>query len=194
MSILSTRPVADTVARLFAATINPTPKPGVRFPHIDGHTTTISIPTRHGDVEATLYRPTSMTGDRPAVYVNVHGGGFVIGHREQDDPWCRLHPAGDRRESGPGRHLRSVVHHDRLGERVLRRLLGGGGGTSPLPRSRRGDGWILRPSSYFGGLRGWVPVVGPLLLRQRSRPRRRDHGRGDRDGRGQADKDAVRST
>jgi acetyl esterase len=25
----------------------------------------------------------------PAVYINVHGGGFVVGHREQDDPWCR---------------------------------------------------------------------------------------------------------
>ena len=23
------------------------------------------------------------------MYVNVHGGGFVVGHREQDDPWCR---------------------------------------------------------------------------------------------------------
>src|SRR6202000_3541036 len=22
-------------------------------------------------------------------YVNVHGGGFVVGHPEQDDPWCR---------------------------------------------------------------------------------------------------------
>jgi acetyl esterase len=89
LSILSRRPVADIVARVFAATINPTPKPGVRFPDIHGHTTTISIPTRHGDVEATVYRPTSTTGDRPAVYVNLHGGGFVIGHREQDDPWCR---------------------------------------------------------------------------------------------------------
>jgi acetyl esterase/lipase len=26
---------------------------------------------------------------KPGVYVNVHGGGFVVGHREQDDPWCR---------------------------------------------------------------------------------------------------------
>jgi acetyl esterase/lipase len=23
------------------------------------------------------------------VYLNVHGGGFVVGHPEQDDPWCR---------------------------------------------------------------------------------------------------------
>ena len=69
--------------------MNPTPKPGVRFHDISGDSAAISIPTRHGDVEVTVYRPKSTTGDRPAVYVNIHGGGFVIGHREQDDPWCR---------------------------------------------------------------------------------------------------------
>jgi acetyl esterase len=89
LSILSARPVADAVARVFARAISPAPKPGVRFPEIGGHAATISIPTRHGDVEATVYRPTSASGDRAAVYVNVHGGGFVVGHRDQDDPWCR---------------------------------------------------------------------------------------------------------
>ena len=88
MSILSIRLVADAVARAFAASINPTAKRGVRFPEIDGHTTVVAIPTRHGDVAATVYHPPSSTA-RPAVYVNVHGGGFVVGHREQDDPWCR---------------------------------------------------------------------------------------------------------
>jgi acetyl esterase/lipase len=80
--------VADTVARLFAATINPTPKPGVRFPEIAGRTTEITIETRHGPAAATVYRP-EPTAAKPGVYVNVHGGGFVVGHREQDDPWCR---------------------------------------------------------------------------------------------------------
>jgi acetyl esterase/lipase len=89
VSILSTRPVADAVARAFAAAINPAPKPGVRFPEINGRTTAIAIPTRHGDVAATVYRPLPTMPTRPAVYVNVHGGGFVIGHREHDDPWCR---------------------------------------------------------------------------------------------------------
>jgi acetyl esterase len=89
VSILSTRPVADAVARAFAAAINPAPKPGVRFLEIDGRTTVIAIPTRHGDVAATVYQPLSPMPTRPAVYVNVHGGGFVVGHREQDDPWCR---------------------------------------------------------------------------------------------------------
>jgi len=77
------------LARLFAAVVNPTPKPGVRFPEIAGHTTEASIETRHGPVAATIYHPPPQAA-RPAVYVNVHGGGFVVGHREQDDPWCRF--------------------------------------------------------------------------------------------------------
>lgn len=88
MSILSRQPVADVVARLFAAMLNPAAKPGVRFPEIAGHTTEISIDTRHGPVAATIYHP-EPTAAIPAVYVNAHGGGFVVGHREQDDPWCR---------------------------------------------------------------------------------------------------------
>lgn len=88
MSILTRQPVADGVARLFAALLNFAPKPGVRFPEIPGHTTEISIDTRHGPVAATIYRPEPAAAT-PAVYVNAHGGGFVVGHREQDDPWCR---------------------------------------------------------------------------------------------------------
>ncbi|TRW78516.1 alpha/beta hydrolase [Mycolicibacterium sp. 018/SC-01/001] len=60
----------------------------MRFPRIVGRTTVIDIPTRHGPVGATVYRPDPRV-HRPAVYVNIHGGGFVVGHREQDDPWCR---------------------------------------------------------------------------------------------------------
>jgi acetyl esterase len=93
MSILSRRPVADMVARMFAARINgaihPALKPGVRFTEIAGGTTDISIETRHGPVAATIYQPQSPTGI-PGVYVNAHGGGFVVGRREQDDPWCRF--------------------------------------------------------------------------------------------------------
>ncbi|MDX1880119.1 alpha/beta hydrolase [Mycolicibacterium sp. 141076] len=89
MSILAKPIVADAVARLFSSTINPAPKPGVRFPEITGSTTSAVIPTRHGDTAATVYWPKS-DGVPPGVYVNVHGGGFVVGHREQDDPWCRF--------------------------------------------------------------------------------------------------------
>ncbi|MUL63532.1 carboxylesterase [Mycobacterium sp. CBMA 234] len=89
MSILAKPVVADAVARLFSSTINPAPKPGVRFPEIVGNTTSVVIPTRHGDTAATVYWP-EPAGVAPGVYVNVHGGGFVVGHREQDDPWCRF--------------------------------------------------------------------------------------------------------
>ncbi len=79
--------MADALARLFAAAVYPRPKPGVRFPEISGRTAETTIETRHGRVAATIYHPESPT--EPGVYVNVHGGGFVVGHREQDDPWCR---------------------------------------------------------------------------------------------------------
>lgn len=88
MSILSFPVVADTVARMFAAAVNPTPKAAVRFADIAGRTTQLTIPTRHGPVTATIYHPPS-EAQSPPVYVNVHGGGFVVGHPEQDDPWCR---------------------------------------------------------------------------------------------------------
>jgi len=89
VSILSTPLIADSVARLFSAAINPAAKAAVRFPEITGRTTTASIPTRHGDTTATVYHPPTRPDQPPPVYVNVHGGGFVVGHREQDDPWCR---------------------------------------------------------------------------------------------------------
>ena len=89
MSVLQWQLVADSVARLFGATVDPAPKPGVRFPDIAGHTSTVSIPTRHGETTATVYRPEPVGDQKPPVYVNIHGGGFTVGHREQDDPWCR---------------------------------------------------------------------------------------------------------
>lgn len=88
MSILSVPVVADTLARVFAAAVNPAPKAAVRFPEWTGRTSELAIPTRHGVVSAAAYHPPAGTPN-PPVYVNVHGGGFVVGHPEQDDPWCR---------------------------------------------------------------------------------------------------------
>ncbi len=87
-SILSRRGVADTIARGFATVVNPAAKEAVRFPEIAGRTTTEVVPTRHGPTSATVYHPMTGVGGA-AVYVNVHGGGFVVGCPEQDDPWCR---------------------------------------------------------------------------------------------------------
>ncbi|KUM10013.1 carboxylesterase [Mycolicibacterium neoaurum] len=87
MSVLSTPLIADTLARLFSRVVKPSPKQAVRFADIPARVSTVAIPTRHGDTEADIYRP---EGDPDGVYVNIHGGGFVVGHREQDDPWCRF--------------------------------------------------------------------------------------------------------
>ncbi len=49
----------------------------------------ISIPTRHGDVRAFVYRNQSDPNRRLPVYLNFHGGGFVIRNPEQDHALCR---------------------------------------------------------------------------------------------------------
>src|ERR1700744_713065 len=43
---------------------------------------------RRGAVPAVGCRPAASAGLAP-VYVNFHGGGFVVRHPEQDDPFCR---------------------------------------------------------------------------------------------------------
>jgi acetyl esterase len=88
MSILSAPLIADIVARLVSAAIIVGPGDEVAFTEIEGRTTEVSIPTRHGFTPAVIYHPEPQA-TTPGVYVNLHGGGFVIGHPEQDDPWCR---------------------------------------------------------------------------------------------------------
>ena len=89
MSILSTPLLADSLSRLFATVARTAPNAILRFPEITGRTAAACVPTRHGEVGAAIYHPPVEAGARPAVYVNVHGGGFIVGHPEQDDPWCR---------------------------------------------------------------------------------------------------------
>ncbi|MDT7802534.1 MAG: hypothetical protein QOI78_5967 [Actinomycetota bacterium] len=87
MSVLAVPLVADTLARLFGAIPAAGVRPHLRFPEIPGRTREVRVPTRHGEVEATVYAPPSTPG---GVYVNAHGGGFVAGRRAGDDPWCRF--------------------------------------------------------------------------------------------------------
>ncbi|WP_344682632.1 alpha/beta hydrolase [Saccharopolyspora taberi] len=68
--------------------MGPRLKAELRFGEVPGRTRSLEVPTRHGNVPCTVYRPPS--GDAgTGVYVNLHGGGFVVEHPEQDDPWCR---------------------------------------------------------------------------------------------------------
>lgn len=89
MSILSTPVVADLAARVLDRLGGQRPPGAVRFAEIPGRSEQLSIPTRHGAMAATLYLPPDGTGRARGVYVNSHGGGFVIRHPEMDDPWCR---------------------------------------------------------------------------------------------------------
>ncbi|MCU1529104.1 MAG: Alpha/beta hydrolase fold-3 domain protein [Frondihabitans sp.] len=49
--------------------------------------TEIPVPTRHGTVRCLVYRTPGATGARP-LYVNIHGGGYVVRAPEMDDPLC----------------------------------------------------------------------------------------------------------
>ena len=74
MSILSIPVVADTVARVFAATVNPAPKAAVRFADIPARTSQASIPTRYGPVTATIYHPPSDVGPRRCTSTSTAAG------------------------------------------------------------------------------------------------------------------------
>lgn len=90
MPLLSLPFIADPMARLFAAVAGGTTPPAeLRFDDVPGCSRDATIPTRHGPLAATIYLPPDNADARPPVYVNVHGGGFAVGHPEQDDPWCR---------------------------------------------------------------------------------------------------------
>lgn len=88
VSLLSRPFVADSIARALSALSGLAPPPRRQFADLAVNTTAISVPTRHGDVPCTIYRAPGTTGRTP-VYVNVHGGAFIMRYPEQDDPWCR---------------------------------------------------------------------------------------------------------
>jgi acetyl esterase len=88
MSILGMPVVADTIARLAQLAPGPRLADEVSFPELTVRTEAVTIPTRHGDVRGLVYWPDD-SGSPAPVYVNFHGGGFVMRHPEQDDPFCR---------------------------------------------------------------------------------------------------------
>ncbi|WP_416071574.1 alpha/beta hydrolase [Streptomyces sp. ME02-8801-2C] len=62
----------------------------LRFTDIPKRTETLRVETSVGPVTCTVYRPpVTGTAAAPPVYVNFHGGGFVIARPEQDDHLCR---------------------------------------------------------------------------------------------------------
>ncbi|MFD5007389.1 alpha/beta hydrolase [Streptomyces mutabilis] len=66
------------------------PIPELRFTDLPGHTRTLTVPTDSGSVPCTVYEPRPEPGSQPPpVFLNLHGGGFVMRHPEQDDHICR---------------------------------------------------------------------------------------------------------
>ncbi|MBN2909487.1 alpha/beta hydrolase [Polycladomyces sp. WAk] len=48
------------------------------------------VPTPVGDSRVLVYRPLRSSEGSLPVYVNFHGGGFILGSAEMDDVWCRV--------------------------------------------------------------------------------------------------------
>ena len=88
MSMVGRTLIADPLARLLQRRPGPRLPQQLSFEELPARTETVTIPTRHGDIGAVVYWPEA-GDDLPPVYVNFHGGGFVVRHPEQDDPLCR---------------------------------------------------------------------------------------------------------
>jgi acetyl esterase len=80
--------IADALAQLMRLMPPSRPAPELSFAELPARTVPVTIPTRHGEVRAVVYLPAASSGPVP-VYVNFHGGGFIMRHPEQDDPLCR---------------------------------------------------------------------------------------------------------
>lgn len=82
--------LADGAATLLQrAPRGPRLPPEVAFAELPASTEEIDVPTRHGILRAIRYSPQSGAAGR-GVYLNLHGGGFVIRHPGQDDALCRF--------------------------------------------------------------------------------------------------------
>ncbi|MEE2040720.1 alpha/beta hydrolase [Nocardiopsis sp. CT-R113] len=95
MTILSRPPIARLVARSMQAGMALAAGPATRraharLPEYPRRTGALTVPTSYGPAHVTVHRPGGGAGSGPpAVYVNLHGGGFVLGWTEMDDPLCR---------------------------------------------------------------------------------------------------------
>jgi acetyl esterase/lipase len=87
--------IADALMWLIQRRPQPQAARQASFADLPAHIVNVTIPTRHGDLRADVYLPEPSDAPVP-VYVNLHGGGFVVRHPEQDDPLCRYLAANAR--------------------------------------------------------------------------------------------------
>ncbi|MFF6807101.1 alpha/beta hydrolase fold domain-containing protein [Streptomyces sp. NPDC012616] len=85
---LSPRVQARAVQLLLGGTMSRV-HPELRFSDVPKNTRTLRVETGAGPVACTVYLPPVVAGPPAPVYVNFHGGGFVVARAEQDDHLCR---------------------------------------------------------------------------------------------------------
>ncbi|MBD9726889.1 alpha/beta hydrolase [Streptomyces caniscabiei] len=61
----------------------------LRFTDVPKRTETLRVETGAGPVDCTVYRPPTAAPTPAPVYVNFHGGGFIVARPDQDDHICR---------------------------------------------------------------------------------------------------------
>ena len=90
MSVLARPAVAALAAKGFQRLVRLSERRSspVRFPEFPRNTRELTIPTSIGPARAVVYSPAD-SDERPPVYVNFHGGGYVLSLTELDDPLCR---------------------------------------------------------------------------------------------------------
>lgn len=91
MSLLSRPPVARLAARVLQRAARRADRaPLDRFPEHPRRVRALTIPTSVAPAPVTAYLPARERTGPPAVHVNLHGGGFVMGDPRWDDALCRL--------------------------------------------------------------------------------------------------------
>lgn len=82
--------LADGIARILQRAPRVSQLPSeLAFRELPAITQEITVPTRHGRLRVIQYSPPGAQ-ESSGVYLNLHGGGFVIRHPEQDDALCRF--------------------------------------------------------------------------------------------------------
>lgn len=90
MSVLSRPAVAALAAKAMQRAVATRHRPPLdRFPEFPRRTTELTVPTSIAPARAVLHLPAD-TDPNPPLHINFHGGGFVLGLLELDDPLCRL--------------------------------------------------------------------------------------------------------